>query len=76
MDRLRKHLPDISGLDDAAVLHHEEPVADMMDHPEVMGDEQQRHPEAALQGGEQIEYLGLDRHVERGDRFVTDDHIR
>jgi AcrR family transcriptional regulator len=47
------------------------PVADMVDDAEVVRDEEQRHPPVALELGEQVEDLGLDRDVERADRFVA-----
>ena len=47
-----------------------------MDDAEVVGDEQVADPELPLQVGEQVQHLGLDRDVERGDRLVADDHPR
>ena len=36
----------------------------------------ERQPELALEVAQQVEDLRLDRHVERGDRLVRDDHLR
>ena len=54
-------------LDDAAEVHHRDPVADMADDREVVGDEQVGQAETILEADEEVEDLGLDRHVERAD---------
>jgi hypothetical protein len=41
-----------------------------------MGDQQDRHAEAFLHLVQQVEDLRLDRHVERGGRFVRDQQLR
>src|SRR5581483_10618030 len=48
----------------------------MPDHREIMGDEHVGQPELFAQRLEQVDDLGLDRNVERGDRLVTDDEVR
>ena len=48
----------------------------MVDDAEVVRDEQVGQPKPVLQVGQQIQHLRLDGDVERGDRFVADDHIR
>ena len=63
-------------LDDAAQVHHGHPVRDLPDHREVVRDEEVGEPAIALQVGEQVEHLRLDRHVERRDRLVADDEAR
>ncbi len=63
-------------LDDAAEIHHRDPVADMRDHGEVVRDEQIGEAELAAQGGEQFDDLRLDRNIQRGDRLVADDEVR
>ncbi len=62
-------------LDDLAEVHDRHPVADVLDHRQVVGDEQVGQPEPRPQVGQQVEDLGLDRHVERGDRLVADDEL-
>ena len=47
----------------------------MFDDGEVMADEQKCQAELCLQIAEQVDDLGLHRHVERGNRFVADDEI-
>jgi hypothetical protein len=44
-------------LDDPAQVHHGDPVADVADDREVVGDEQIRDPEAALQVDQQVQDL-------------------
>ena len=48
----------------------------MPDHIEVVGDEQVRQAEVALQILQQIEDLRLDGHVERRHGLVADDEAR
>ena len=47
----------------------------MLDHAHVVGDEQVGQPELALELLEQVQDLGLDRHVEGRDRLVADDQV-
>ena len=61
---------------DAAVVHHVDPVRHLAHDPEVVGDEQQGHPEAVAKLAQQREDLGLDGHVEGGGRLVRDEQIR
>ena len=42
----------------------------MLDHRQVVGDEQIGQPELLLQVEQQVDDAGLDRHVERRHRFV------
>ena len=57
-------------------VHHGDAVAHVAHDGEVVGDEDQRQAELALQVAQQVQDLRLDRHVERGDRLVGDDHLR
>ena len=63
-------------LADLAEVHHRHPVADVLHHGEVVGDEDQREAVARLHVLEQVEDLGLHRHVEGRDRLVADDQLR
>src|SRR5581483_9223597 len=63
------------GLDNAAEIHHGDAAADVLDDREVVGDEQIGDAEFLLQILQQIDDLGLDRDVERGDRLVADDQL-
>ncbi len=75
MARRRVHLVRRPDLDDLAEVHHRDPVADVLDHRQVVGDEQVCQPEPLAQVGQQVEDLALDRHVERRDRLVADDEL-
>src|SRR6185295_11479689 len=60
-------------LDDLAEIHHGYPVTDALDDGHVVRDEDVRHAELALQVDQQVDDLRLNRHIERGHRFVGDD---
>ena len=45
----------------------------MADNRDVVGDEEHREVESLLEVQQQIENLGLDGDIERGDRFVGDE---
>ena len=80
-DRVRVERPRLSSrrrrqLDDPAEVHHRDPVADVADDRQVVGDEQVRQPEPALEPLEQVDDLRLDRDVEGADRLVGDDEVR
>ena len=47
----------------------------MTDDSEVVGDEHQREVESILEVDEQVDDLRLDRHVQRRDRLVGEDHV-
>src|SRR5262249_35816549 len=50
-------------------------VADVLDHPQVMGDEQEGETELLLQIEQHVQDLRLDRYVERRNRLVGDDEL-
>ena len=51
-------------------------VGDVAHDGEIVRDEEIGEPELALQVGQQVEHLRLDRHVERRDRLVGDQQLR
>src|SRR5690606_26226421 len=63
-------------LDDLADVHDRDAVAYVLDDAEVVGDEQVREVEAPLQVEQQVEYLSLNRNVERRDSLVGDHQTR
>ena len=63
-------------LDQLPEVHDRHPVAHVLHHSQVVGDEHHGEVEPGLEVGQQIEDLSLHRHVEGGDRFVTDQQIR
>src|SRR5579859_4468769 len=76
MLRIGKELDSRRGFDDTAQIHDGDAIADVLDHAEIVTDEQIGETEIAAQLHEEIDDLRLDRHVERSDRFVTDQEIR
>ena len=62
-------------LHDLAEVHHGDAVGDVLDDREVVGDEQVGQSELILQVLEQVDDLGLNRHVQRRDRLVRDDEV-
>src|SRR5215813_7854639 len=64
-----------SELDNAAEIHHRDPVADVLDDRQIVCDEKIRQPKLALQVDQQIDYLRLHRDVERRDWLVAHDQL-
>jgi hypothetical protein len=56
-------------------VHHDDPVGHVPHHRQVVGDEQVRQPALALQVVQQVQDLGLHRHVEGAGGFVEDDQL-
>ena len=63
-------------LHDAPEVHNHDPVTDIFDDAEVMGDEHIGQVELLLQTAEEVDDLCLDRNVQGGYRLVTDDDLR
>ena len=75
---MQRHLEQrllVGELDDAAEIHHRDAMADVLDHGEVVGDEQVGEFQFLLQVHQQVDDLRLDRHVERRYRLVADDQV-
>ena len=75
---MQRHLEQallVGHLDDAAEIHDGDAVADVLDHGEVVGDEQVGELELLLQVDQQVDDLRLDRDVERRHRLVADDQV-
>jgi hypothetical protein len=60
----------------AASVEHQNVVADLRGEPQVVRDEHHRGVLALLHLGDEPHDARLDRHVERGGRFVRDDQLR
>ena len=71
MLRRAAHGLRIAGFHDPAEVHHQDATADVLDHGEVMGDEQEGDAALALQILKEIDDLRLHAHVERADGFVA-----
>ena len=52
--------------------HHTHPVGAVADHPQVVGDQHIGQPPRRLQVGQQVEHLGLHRHIQGRDRLIAD----
>ena len=63
-------------LDDAAEVHHADAIGDVVDHREVVRDEEIGEAHPLLQVAHQVQHLRLHRHVERGRRLVADEEPR
>ena len=63
----RRHLAQL------AEVHHRHPVAHVLHHGQVVGDEHHGEAAVALQVVEEVEDLRLHRHVEGGDGLVADE---
>ncbi len=63
-------------LDDAAEIHHGNGACHMLDHGEVVADEDVGEVEVAPELGQQVEDLRLHGDIERAGRFVADDDLR
>ena len=70
-----EHVGWWSGLDNAACIHDRDPVAELCDDAEIVGDEHQRHVPLAPELVEERQHLRLHGHVQRGRWFVRDDQI-
>ena len=64
-----------AALDDLAGVHHGDLVDHLRDHAEVVGDQEDRHPELLAQVLHQLEDLRLHGDVERGGRLVGDQEL-
>ena len=63
-------------LDESAEVHHRHAMAHVAHDRQVVRDEQEREPELTLEIGEEVQDLGLDRDVERGDGLVAHQEAR
>ncbi len=58
-------------LDDLAEVHHRNPVADVSNDREIVGDEQVRDSQVVLQLGQKVDHLRLGGDVEGAHRLVA-----
>ena len=75
MQRLLDDIPGFTALDDPAAIHDDDPVADLRDDREIMGDEEQGGVVALPERVHLFQHLCLYRHVERRCRLVRDDDV-
>src|SRR5690242_9755865 len=65
-----------TGLHHPAPVEHDDGVGEVLDHLQIVGDEQVADTALRPDVTEQVEYLRLDRQVEGADRLVADDQPR
>ena len=75
MCRLLEDLPTGTVFNDAATLHYVNPLADFLDHSQVMGDQQYRHTQVTTQVTQQRQYLCLGGDIDCGRGFVGNQQI-
>ena len=76
MLRPLKNVIESAALHDLAAIHHDDLFGDVGDDAEIVCDQQHRHAELVLKLGDQFQDLRLDRHIERGCRFVRNQQSR
>src|SRR5690606_26188365 len=76
MERVCIELPGGGDLHDSPQIHHDDFIAEVLHHTQVMRDEQHREIELFAQILEQVDHLCLDRNVEGGDGLIGYDEIR
>ena len=76
MRRTLEQIVDRRLLDLAAGIHHHDAVGVLRDHAHVVRDQDDRGAKRVAQFAHQVEDLRLDGDVERGGRFVGDQHLR
>jgi len=74
--RVVEELTGVRALDHTARVHNHDLVRYVRDDAEVMRDQDDRRIEVVLQPVDQLDDLGLDRHVEGSGRLVRDQHVR
>ena len=74
--RVVEHLRGRPALHDLAALHHDRVVGELPHDGQVMADQQVGDAGLVADVGQQVQHLGLDRHVERGHRLVQDQDAR
>jgi hypothetical protein len=66
---------DASLFDNLSARHHTHPIGNTPNHAEIVGDEEQPHPELGLQFLQQGQDLSLDRDVEGRGRFICNQQL-
>src|SRR5712692_9216544 len=70
MQRPSVQVRGVADLDDLAEVHDSNPIADVADDGEVVGDKYVSQVEIALELDEEVQYLRLNRHIQSRDRLV------
>jgi hypothetical protein len=67
---------DAAPLGDGIQVHHHHVVCHLRHHTEVVGDEQDGHPQLLLQLTDEVQNLRLGRHIQRRGWLVRDQQAR
>ena len=76
MDRVVEDLVGLRQLDHVAEVHDADAVGDVLDDGQVVRDEHVGQVLVLLEVEQQVDDLGLNRHVQRGNSLVADDELR
>ena len=76
MQRLSIESIAVGDLHDAAKIHHRNPIGDVLDHCQIVGNKEQSQVEFGLELCQEVEDLGLDRDVESRHRLIGDNQSR
>ncbi len=72
----RQHVEGLAGLDDAAVLDDRDIVADLLDHRDLMRDQQDRDAELAVNALQELKDRARRLGIERRGRLVAEQDAR
>lgn len=72
MEWLREKLLGLRDFNDLADVHDDNPIADILDHAQVVGNEEVCQIDFFLQVLDQIQDLGADRVIQSGDGLIGD----
>src|SRR5665648_61338 len=76
MQRIGKNILFVPVFDEVPEIHDADGVRNMLDNRKVMGDEQICQIKFLLKIHEQVDDLGLNRYIERRNRFITYHKLR
>ena len=76
MLRVAENVIDLPRFHDLSVIHNHDFISHVGNHPEIVGNHQDRHPELLLHRLDQLEDLRLNGHIQSCRGFVRDQEIR
>ncbi len=76
MKRIRVKVAFVCQFHNAAQVHHRDPIGNVLHHGKVVGNEEIGKSVFLLQIHHEIENLGPNRHIQRGNRFICHDKAR
>ena len=74
--RIVQDRPRGAALDDPSPVEDRDPVGEVANHGDVVGDEKKAHGLAVDERGEEVDDLGAHGEIERGDGFVGHEELR